>query len=412
MRSSFASSLTAGLSLLSQAQAALLWDGRFNDLTSATDLEKWSFSNPVGPYQYYIHGPDAVGEYVDLAAAHKNPADAGSEQGVKISLTDTAFWNGQNMRRTELIPQTTATINKGKVFYHFSLRRSDVNAPAETREHQIAFFESHFTELKSGWLSGAPGTSDPALRWMVGGQTQWSVDWEADVWHNAAYEIDFAAGTVGFWHSTGASPLERVVDPVAASTSSNGADWHLGVLELPRDGYADADEDFYFSGVYIEDGEITTSVAGPGAAANPNPVPVASSPAAPATTAVAATSAAAAVPTSVAAPAVPVVSSSSAAAAVPTSVAAPAVPVASSSSAAAAAPTSAPAVEAPSSVVVPPAAPTTTEAAAPVVPTTPAAAPSAAPTAGAGNGSSCKARRARRRALKLKARKAELAARR
>lgn len=51
---------------------------------------------------------------------------------------------------------------------------------------------------------------------------------------------------------------------MSASTSSNGADWHLGVLELPRDGYPDADEDFYFSGVYVEDGEITTSVSGPG----------------------------------------------------------------------------------------------------------------------------------------------------
>lgn len=54
------------------------------------------------------------------------------------------------------------------------------------------------------------------------------------------------------------------MSPVSASTSSNGADWHLGVLELPRDGYADTDEDLYFSGVYIETGEITTNVSGQG----------------------------------------------------------------------------------------------------------------------------------------------------
>lgn len=54
-----------------------------------------------------------------------------------------------------------------------------------------------------------------------------------------------------------------MVAPVSASTSSNGADWHLGVLELPRDGYADANEDFYFSGVYIESGAITTTASGP-----------------------------------------------------------------------------------------------------------------------------------------------------
>lgn len=55
-----------------------------------------------------------------------------------------------------------------------------------------------------------------------------------------------------------------MVAPVSVSTSSNGADWHLGVLELPRSGYADANEDFYFSGVYIEDGTITTEIGGPG----------------------------------------------------------------------------------------------------------------------------------------------------
>lgn len=75
---------------------------------------------------------------------------------------------------------------------------------------------------------------------------------------------DFSANTVGFWHSEGDADLTQEVAPVSASTSSNGADWHLGVLELPRGGYPDTDEDFYFSGVYIEDGELTTSVSGPG----------------------------------------------------------------------------------------------------------------------------------------------------
>lgn len=74
---------------------------------------------------------------------------------------------------------------------------------------------------------------------------------------------DFSANTVGLWHSTGADDLAQVVAPVSASTSSNGADWHLGVLELPRDGYPDANEDFYFSGVYIESGSLTKTVAGP-----------------------------------------------------------------------------------------------------------------------------------------------------
>ncbi|KAL5348147.1 hypothetical protein ACLOAV_006627 [Pseudogymnoascus australis] len=256
------------LSILASVGSALagtiLWDGRMNDFTSSADLGKWSWGNQVGPYQYYIHGSGSVSEYVNLDASYKNPADGGSKQGAKISLTSSAYWNGQNMRRTELIPQTTAAINKGKVYYHFSIKRSNTNAPSLNREHQICFFESHFTELKSGWMSGAAGTSDPALRWAVGGTSQWDVVWEADVWHNVAYEIDFSANTIAFWHSTGSADLTLAHAAVSGSTSSNGADWHLGVLELPRDGYPDSNEDFYFSGVYIESGELTKSVAGPG----------------------------------------------------------------------------------------------------------------------------------------------------
>ncbi|OBT47763.1 hypothetical protein VE00_02237 [Pseudogymnoascus sp. WSF 3629] len=256
------------LSILASVGSALagtiLWDGRMNDFTSSADLAKWSWSNQVGPYQYYIHGSGAVTDYVNLSPSYKNPADGGSTQGAKISLTSTAYWNGQNMRRTELIPQTTAAINSGKVYYHFSIMRSATNAPSLNREHQICFFESHFTELKSGWISGAAGTSDPALRWEVGGTSQWDVVWDAGVWHNVAYEIDFSANTVAFWHSTGSAALTLAHAAVSGSTSSNGADWHLGVLELPRDGYADSNEDFYFSGVYIESGTLTTSVAGPG----------------------------------------------------------------------------------------------------------------------------------------------------
>lgn len=250
-------------SLVSVASAGtVLWDGRFNDLSSASDLDNWSWSNQVGPYQWYIHGDGETTEYVNLSSDYKNPADTSSTQGAKISLTDTAYWNGQTMRRTELIPQTSAAINAGTVYYHFSIKRSDVNPPAQTREHQIMFFESHFTELKAGWLSGASGTTDANLRWMANSQSQWNVTWEADVWHNIAYEIDFDGQTVAFWHSTGSDALTQVVAPVSVSASSNGADFHVGVLELPRDGYADADEDIYVSGVWIESGDLTTEIGG------------------------------------------------------------------------------------------------------------------------------------------------------
>ena len=57
--------------------------------------------------------------------------------------------------------------------------------------------------------------------------------------------------------------LDAEIAPVSVSASSNGADWHLGVLELPRSGYPDSNEDFYFSGVFIESGPITTAIGGP-----------------------------------------------------------------------------------------------------------------------------------------------------
>lgn len=44
--------------LLSSISLALggtiLWDGRFNDMSSSTDLDNWSWSDQTGPYQYYI----------------------------------------------------------------------------------------------------------------------------------------------------------------------------------------------------------------------------------------------------------------------------------------------------------------------------------------------------------------------
>lgn len=106
--------------LASVSRAAVLWDGRFNTFTTASDLNNWSWSNQVGPYQYYIHGSETVDKYIALSSSFKNPADTVSKQGARFTLDSTAYWNGQNMRRIELIPQTSAAINQGKVYYHFS----------------------------------------------------------------------------------------------------------------------------------------------------------------------------------------------------------------------------------------------------------------------------------------------------
>jgi hypothetical protein len=151
-------------------------------MTSSSDLDKWSWANQVGSecyiqitcrtvltlifftsdYQYYIHGSGATTRYVNLSPNYKNPGDTGSKQGAKITIDSTAKWNS-DMWRTELIPQTKAAINKGTVYYHFSIKRSTTNVPSATNEHQICFFESHFTELKYGWVNGESGTSNTNL---------------------------------------------------------------------------------------------------------------------------------------------------------------------------------------------------------------------------------------------------------
>ncbi|RPA93487.1 hypothetical protein L873DRAFT_1793617 [Choiromyces venosus 120613-1] len=235
----------------------------FLGLASAGTFWHRSWANQVGSYQWYIHGTGATTDYVNLSSSYKNPADTVSNQGVKVTINPTALWNS-DMWRTELIPQTKVNLGSGKLYYHFSMKKSATNSPQPAYEHQVNFFESHFTEMKYGWINGN-SNSDPDnhLRWFVGGQGKWDVDWVADVWHNFAYEIDFSAGTVALWHSTGSAALVLTAGPFTASTSTNSADWHLGVLRLPnRSGGTNnpSPEDWYFSGVYVENAPLNTVI--------------------------------------------------------------------------------------------------------------------------------------------------------
>ncbi|RDB18011.1 hypothetical protein Hypma_000695 [Hypsizygus marmoreus] len=246
-----------------------LWSGSFNPFTTAADFDKWSWSNQVGPYQWYIHGSQPTSRYLALSPSYKNPAHATENNGLKLSIDSTSTWNSQ-FERSELIPQTTANLGSGNLFYHFSVKRSATNAPdvslifasrdgsadirgsKSTLEHQVCFFESHFTELKYG-----VGSNPTNLVWMVSGVEKWSTPFTPDAWFNFAYDINFSAGTVGLWASTGSSPLTKVVQNIAASTSTNSADWHLGVLRLVN---GPGTEDWYFSGVFVENGPITTTI--------------------------------------------------------------------------------------------------------------------------------------------------------
>ncbi|KAI5122805.1 hypothetical protein M0805_000147 [Coniferiporia weirii] len=269
----------ASLSLFAASVRAgtVIWSGIFNSSATVGDFDKWSWSNEIQPWQWYIHGPGATSEYLALSPSFKNPADTSDAQGIKITIDGTSFWNGQTMERSEIIPQTTTNLGTGHLYYHFSLSTSSTNPPNPGFEHQIAFFESHFTEIKYGLISGEQGTTDNLLRWDVSSTTQWSTELQAGNWYNFAYDIDFSGGTVALWVSNGSAPLTQVVAPVSASTSTNSEDWHIGQLRLPNGGSDSAAEDWYWSGIYIESGSITTSIAGPVAGQGGSPGPVSSS---------------------------------------------------------------------------------------------------------------------------------------
>lgn len=119
---------------------------------------------------------------------------------------------------------------------------------------RLTIKKSHFTELQYGG-------SEPTLRWMAGGKSHWETDLKAGVWYNFAYEIDFSGQTVALWASEGAKPLARAGDDaVSASTETNSQDWHVGELRLDNGAAGGGVEDWFWSGVYVESGEITKEV--------------------------------------------------------------------------------------------------------------------------------------------------------
>ncbi|GAQ41727.1 hypothetical protein AtubIFM56815_000662 [Aspergillus tubingensis] len=230
---------------------SVLWSGIFNSSYTVADFDEWSWSNQIAPWQWYIHGDGETSEYLALSSDYKNPA-ASDAQGLRTRLDNTSFWEGQSMQRTELIPQmspssSASDLGSGHLYYHFSLSASSTNPPSSSSEHQIAFFESHFTELQY---------QDNTLKWNAGGDTHYSVELETGKWYNFAYDIDFDNQKVGLWASNGSDALTEVVSPVSASASSNGADFHVGVLSLTGDGT----EDWFWSGVYIEKGDLTKTI--------------------------------------------------------------------------------------------------------------------------------------------------------
>lgn len=261
----YLASIASALGLIAGTKAGtVIWNGSFNNYPTVSTFDNWSWSNEVGAYQWYIHGSQPTSHYLALDPSFKNPADTSEVNGLRMTIDSTATWNSQ-MERVELIPQTNQNLGTGNLFYHFSIMQNGVNPPDPTLEHQIFFFESHFTQLKYGV---GPNPSD--LQWMVGSNTLWSAPFTAGTWFNFAYDIDFSAGTVGLWASTGSAPLTKVVQNVAGSPSTNSEDFHVGILRIVN---GPGQEDYYVSGVYIESGPITTAIGNGSVSAPPPPPP-------------------------------------------------------------------------------------------------------------------------------------------
>jgi Glycoside hydrolase 131 catalytic N-terminal domain len=70
----------------------------------------------------------STSRYLNVDPSYKNPAQTNEQRGLKLTIDTTATWNSQ-MERAELIPQTTANLGTGNLFYHFSVKRSNTNAP-------------------------------------------------------------------------------------------------------------------------------------------------------------------------------------------------------------------------------------------------------------------------------------------
>ncbi|TFL03221.1 carbohydrate-binding module family 1 protein [Pterulicium gracile] len=250
----FLSKLVASLVAVSVASVkagTILWDGSFTAYPNSSTFDQWSWGNQVGQYQWYIHGSQPTSRYLAVDSSYKNPAATKEARGLKMTIDSSALWNGQTMARTELIPQTKANLGTGTQYYHFSMMRSNTNPPNFQTEHQINFFESHALEFKIG----VGGTTN--LQWFAGGSSRWSTPWTAGTWYNFAYEINFSSNTAALWASTGGAALTKVTSNISVTVSTNSADWHLGVLRVQGSGVT---SDFYFSGVYIESGSITTAI--------------------------------------------------------------------------------------------------------------------------------------------------------
>jgi hypothetical protein len=233
---------------------SMLWNGNFNSYTTTTDLDAWSFSNPsAGEYQTYIFGNqhgEKASSWVSLSSNYKNPADKLATKGAFMHVNATSIWNGGQMWRLELIGNFDHnTVQKGGIFYIWSMMQGSQYRLRAQNEHQLVFFEAHFADMKYG------GQGGDKLWYYVNGQQAWSSDFPANTWMTFALEVHYDTQMVSLWTiNTATNQATRVAGPTQTSVSPS--DWHVGILRLPDFNNGGAQdptpEQLYYSSLSIQ----------------------------------------------------------------------------------------------------------------------------------------------------------------
>jgi len=235
--------------LLTTILAKQIFNGNFNDYTSSAQLDSWSWSNRVGEWETYIHGPQVASDWIQLSSSYKNPGDMAAKQGARIQINGSAVWNGQTMLRTEIIPEGFGNNQEvGVLYYQWSMKQTTQNQLKSQNEHQLVFFEAHFADIKYG----GPGGAKIYFYVNGGNPILWSSDFTADTWFNFALQVDYNSKKVALYHSLNSNNLTQIIAPVSASVSQS--DWHVGNLRLPYNGNQDPQNEWlFYSTITIQD---------------------------------------------------------------------------------------------------------------------------------------------------------------
>lgn len=155
------------------------------------------------------------------------------------------------------------------VVYHWSVAfglEPDVPKLSTDYDHSLVYFDASFAALKYGTIDGfiAPG-KEQWLQFFIAGKLVWLSEVTSGRWHNFALAVDYTNRTAELHFSLGKAPLTRVVDKMEAPI--NRARWHIGILRKPLEESGkqlSTPTGLYYNLIWIEKGQVTTSMVAPG----------------------------------------------------------------------------------------------------------------------------------------------------